>query len=106
MGTGFPSGTISNASMNSPSLWILHLPIMYCHSWNPGLKPDHSFREIYDKLMASLEVSSVPLSDAGNDSVSALEHILNPPLNSRLVINPLQNSKLSYLHQMGFFQLG
>ena len=49
----------------------------------------HSFREFYAKLMAFFLISSLPLSDADNYSVSLLEHILKPPVKSRLVVNPL-----------------
>ena len=54
----------------------------------------------YAKLVASSQVSSLLPSDAGNNSVSFLEHMLNPPVKSWLMVNPLRDSKLSCLDMM------
>ena len=39
--------------------------------------------------MASLQITGLPLPDAGNNSISFLEHMLYPPVKSWLMINPL-----------------
>ena len=48
----------------------------------------------------------LPISYAGNYSVSLLMSMLNPPVKDRFMINPIFKGELGCLHWMGFFETG